>query len=353
MYGGTPLKRKLSIGIILVVLSTSILIVNAEPYEPKTIYVDDVPGEGPNNPPEDYTSIQDAIDACNNGDIVYVYSGFYQLENTANQIISITKPINLVGENKNTTIIDGTNQIDCLDIDGETDEEILISGFTFQNAEYGIRIKGEMTARIKENVFTNFARNAITIQQSYCDIFINSNQFFTNKFGIVVAYEEQNPYVEISKNKISNNEYGILVFSNTVVIKENIISNNEEAITINDVTDCIITNNHIINNKIGFFYVKSWCSLVNNNFINNDYDYYISAGIYLIELPLLVNKHIWSGNYWNEWHYNIPKPITGTFVIAIKAKINGSIKTVPIIILPLLIIDKNPANEPYDINVRL
>ena len=50
----------------------------------KTIYVDDVPGdEGLDNPPEDYTSIQDAIDDscwCGTGswDKILVHSGIYE-----------------------------------------------------------------------------------------------------------------------------------------------------------------------------------------------------------------------------------------------------------------------------------
>ena len=36
----------------------------------KTIYVDDIPGSGPGNPPENYTSIQAAIGASGPGDTV-------------------------------------------------------------------------------------------------------------------------------------------------------------------------------------------------------------------------------------------------------------------------------------------
>ena len=59
-----------------------------------TLYVG---GTGPNN----YTSIQDAIDNANEGDTVYVYdesSPYY--EN-----VVIEKTINLIGEDRDTTII--------------------------------------------------------------------------------------------------------------------------------------------------------------------------------------------------------------------------------------------------------
>jgi hypothetical protein len=58
-----------------------------------------VGGSGPGN----YTSIQNAINQANNGDNIYVYddsSPYY--EN-----LYIDKSISLIGENKDSTIIDG------------------------------------------------------------------------------------------------------------------------------------------------------------------------------------------------------------------------------------------------------
>ena len=37
-------------------------------------YVDDVTGSGPDNPAEDFTTIQDAVTAASYGDTIYVYS---------------------------------------------------------------------------------------------------------------------------------------------------------------------------------------------------------------------------------------------------------------------------------------
>ncbi|MFA5772560.1 MAG: right-handed parallel beta-helix repeat-containing protein, partial [Thermoplasmata archaeon] len=55
---------------------------------------------------KDYTTIQDAINASNNGDMVYVYNGTYY-EN-----LTINKTINLVGESNQSTIIKGTGASD-------------------------------------------------------------------------------------------------------------------------------------------------------------------------------------------------------------------------------------------------
>ena len=61
-----------------------------------------VGGSGPGN----YTRIQDAIDNASDGDTVFVYQGIYLECN-----ISVDKGIILLGENKNTTHIDGQGSL--------------------------------------------------------------------------------------------------------------------------------------------------------------------------------------------------------------------------------------------------
>lgn len=64
---------------------------------PVTWYVDD-------DGTADYTSIQNAIDNASDGDTVFVYSGVYT------ELINVHKSLVLVGEDKNTTIINGAWQ---------------------------------------------------------------------------------------------------------------------------------------------------------------------------------------------------------------------------------------------------
>ena len=80
-----------------------------------------VGGSGPNN----YTSINIAIDAANNGNTIFVYNGTY-CEN-----IIIDKSINLIGEEKNTTVIDGKRIGNTIHI---KTEDVVVSGFTITNS---------------------------------------------------------------------------------------------------------------------------------------------------------------------------------------------------------------------------
>ena len=84
-----------------------------------------VGGSGAGN----YTRIQDAIDNASDNDTVFVYSGTYS------EGIIINKTINLLGEYKESTIIDSTNISDISILISENAEGVCVSGFTIKNDE--------------------------------------------------------------------------------------------------------------------------------------------------------------------------------------------------------------------------
>ena len=92
--------------ICLVLILTIIPLTNAYQSNPKIIYVDDDGGA-------DYTKIQDAIDSAEDEDTIFVYNGKYK-EN-----IIIEKEINLIGENKEETIINGMGVGNVVYIDSD------------------------------------------------------------------------------------------------------------------------------------------------------------------------------------------------------------------------------------------
>ena len=155
-----------------------------------TLYVG---GNGSGN----YSSIQAAIDNASNGDTVFVYNGTYY-EN-----IVINSSINLVGEDKNTTIIDGSRIGDVVNIISDL---VDICGFTIQHSEQGTSYDAGI----------NLASN----------------------------------YSTITNNILSNNNWGADVRnSNHNIISDNIIKfNSGGAINLVFSTDNIISNCNILNN---------------------------------------------------------------------------------------------------------
>jgi parallel beta-helix repeat protein len=115
----------------------------------KTLYVG---GIGPDN----YTKIQDAINDSVDGDTVFVFddsSPYY--EN-----VVVNKSINLIGEDRNTTIIDGNYKGSVITINSDN---VVVRGFTLKNikdfylseGKYGcIKIKGAKNVFVTDNIIT-------------------------------------------------------------------------------------------------------------------------------------------------------------------------------------------------------
>ena len=153
-----------------------------------------VGGSGPNN----YSKIQYAIDNASDGDTIFVYSGIYY------ERIRINKSIDLVGENKNNTLIDAEGKDDVIYI---VSSNVSIKNFHLNNSgiydiDSGIRIYGEI--------------NNITIQNN-----IIKNNYFGICIGDRYIYKKI-LNVAILNNFIQNKRYGVALYS----CYENTISNN-------------------------------------------------------------------------------------------------------------------------------
>jgi len=112
----------------------------------KTLYVGGT-GEG------NYTMIQSAVDDASDGDTVFVYDE----GSPYNENVEVDKSINLIGENRETTII--TTSYSYLVI--VSADWVNISGFTIlSNKVYGFRVGIDLRANytiIKGNTILNFS----------------------------------------------------------------------------------------------------------------------------------------------------------------------------------------------------
>lgn len=136
----------------------------------KTLYVG---GSGPGN----YSKIQDAIDNASEWDTVFVYSGTY-LES-----IVIDKSMQVIGENRHTTIIDGRGHEIVVEIYAH---DVLFEEFTVQyptlDLKIGILINGNF-ARIYNNTIQRSVKG-IQIQGDCCRII--SNNITKNVIGLII-----------------------------------------------------------------------------------------------------------------------------------------------------------------------
>ena len=335
-----------------------------------TLYVG---GNGTGN----YSKIQDAIDNASDGDTIFVYNGTYELD----EKININKSINLIGENKHNTIINGSG-IRVIEI---IVSEVHVSSFTIQNG-YGILISSD-NSTISGNIFKSdeymglggilfFNPNYNTISHNTflnCGLMHSTSSLFHNSVynntvngkplvyledeseilvddaGQVILVDCENINIEnleltntitgiqlfystnclISGNKISNNYiWGIsLIKSSNITISGNVILNEYAVMFFDSGYNTISGNNFEAQGSNLIFANSSGNCISDNNF---RYSHYLYKGIFSIDSD---NK--WNGNYWNRPRI-LPVLIWGVY--------NSQ--------LPLrycLDFDWHPAREPYDI----
>jgi len=205
--------------------------------------------------PDNYPTIQEAINAANPGDTIYVKSGIYY-EN----IIVNKDNLRLIGENKETTIIDGGGQGTVVKlakvVNGMTDVEgVIIEGFTIRNSgqqlfedRYGVEILGFYNT-VRNNIITNNDDAGVYVHADKNTI--TKNIIANNDLGVFIdAWADDN---EITRNNITNNVYGIQVMTARVTISDNYVINNEEyGILLDNAYDCVLKNNHIEGSKFNF-----------------------------------------------------------------------------------------------------
>ncbi len=144
------LNKTLVIGMIVLFVGMSFTpstgtIVEKKSIKPilgvKTLYVGGT-GEG------NYSSIQDAMIYALNGDTVFVYndsSPYYEH-------VMVGQSINLIGEDRDTTVIDGNNSGDVVYIGAD---RVNISGFTIRNGNNGVYIRSNNNSIINNYISDN------------------------------------------------------------------------------------------------------------------------------------------------------------------------------------------------------
>lgn len=190
--------------------------------------------------PENYTSIQCAIDDAENGFMIFVYNGVY------NESIIINKSLNIIGENKIYTIIDGLYNNYVVNF---LADNICIKNFTIRNSggyyeDSGIKINSNNNTiasciiyRAKSGIFINQSNN---IELSNCT-------FHTNGEGL---YIKSSIDIRVFDSVFNHNAFGLNIYNSTNVQLYNCYIN--------------ISSIGILTKKSSFIRVNN-CAIFNNN----------------------------------------------------------------------------------------
>jgi parallel beta-helix repeat protein len=228
---------------------------NSSTSKDNTLYV----GGGQGN----YSTIQSAIDNASDGDTVYVYddsSPYYEL-------LVITKSINLIGENRNSTIIDGDFKGIPLKINAK---DCLVSGFTIKNCKKEQILLVEYAVILINNCENIVVYDNIIIIDDYFQssavvegIYLNDSHFCSIQNNIIfdiiirghtrgISLDGGSSYNVISGNNIS-------VFCNGIDFAYKSHNNN-------------ISNNYIYNNLHGIdIWDSDYNEILKNKLEKNEY----------------------------------------------------------------------------------
>jgi parallel beta-helix repeat protein len=249
---------------------------------PVTLYV----GEG-----EQYTTISAAIENASAGYRIFVYNGTYY-EN-----LIIDKKLDLFGEDRSITIINGNGNNDVIAINARN---VNISHFTIKNGgntvdDCIIKVNFENSI-ITDNIVSN-GYHGIILNNSDGHLIFDNIIRYNSGDGIRLSQSDSN--VNISYNTITSNNNGIYLFSsdgNKIYNNDN-KNNNANGVFLNKTCD----NNYIVNNNASDndhsgIYLNDYSnySTISNNKVYSNSD----SGIKLENCSLnsINNGNIVSGN---------------------------------------------------------
>lgn len=255
------MNKNIAILILFILIINLIALTGVNCEAGKILYVG---GTGTGN----YSCIQNAIYNASNGDTILVFLGFY------NESIIVNKTIDLIGKNKNNTIIDTNNSFYCAILIQA--QNISISGFTIQNNTVGIYVVGYETLSENNTITNNIFRTndcGIYLSNLTCCTLIHRNIISNNHGEGIRLYGSNNNIIE--GNAINKNGgFGIAIWdsSNNNLLKNNIIAENLKGITLRRwCNNNIILENEILKNqKAGISLTYSFYNNLSKNYIMNN-----------------------------------------------------------------------------------
>ena len=263
---GVKLKKAISIlFLISCLLSTPSLItckicVKASPVtltaDPITIIV-----------PDNYTTIQGAINNASSGDTIFVRIGTYY------EHVVINKTITLVGEDSSLTVIDSYKTDNVIYITNANN--VTVKNFTVRNSGM-------------------YPYSGILIEQSTSVVIVN-NKIMYNYEGINLVFSGSNV---VSGNTILNNYDGIYLYSSSdnVFSGNTLLGNHFAGISLRYSGSNVFSGNTILNNYDGIYLYSSSDNVFSGNTVSSsNYD-----GIYLYSS----SDNVFSGNTVSSSNYH-------------------------------------------------
>ncbi|UCG71013.1 MAG: right-handed parallel beta-helix repeat-containing protein, partial [Thermoplasmata archaeon] len=234
-----------------------------------TLYVNKTGSDGA------YTSIQDAINASNDGDSVFVYNGAYYED------VIVNKTINLTGEDKHTTKINGSGLGDVIDI---IMDWVNITGFNITGSgsdpgDAGIQLDNVQYCRIDNNNLSNNCYGIYIMNRSSNNTIIDCRISNSSSFGAGIYISNSDDIFVTNCSFYNTSMRGIeLLYSSKARISNSTIINGYYGISAYDSPNNTILNCSFKDGTIGIrLSLSPNCTLKNNSISNNMYNLEIAG----------------------------------------------------------------------------
>lgn len=224
--------------------------------------------------PDDYTTIQQAADAAQNGDRIYIRKGVYA-EN-----LEVNKSVSLIGESVDETKIVGNWSENYLRPITINHDNVTVTGFSLVDSWAGISISKVSGCIITGNKMLN-NKYGITIVSASGNT-ITANVIESTKIGAYAIELTRASNNIIKGNLISGTAEGIAL-TDTLLSQNDVITSQNNSITDNIIVNCsdkavwfkftkenLMTGNNIANSTIGLALMWTDNNIVyHNNFADN------------------------------------------------------------------------------------
>ncbi len=273
----------------------------------------------------DYQTIQEAIDAANPGDTIYVYEGTYP------EHVIVNKTVKLKGEAKEKVIVTGSGSGTVFLV---TADRVLIEEFTITEGDYAIFSDNTDKLEVTESIITIYTygiyqnrttdswityndisygeygivtyeahndgirHNTISYNTVYGAKDYNSqlkncfnwNKFFKNKVAYYYDPDQDLSTLEFDGNIIEDNEIGIKVAgASTVKLTNNTIRNNGYGIYLTDASP-LVFNNSLERNRIGVYCTESSSLILQNTILGGEF------GVYCEDASPVIQNNVIDGS---------------------------------------------------------
>jgi parallel beta-helix repeat protein len=278
---------------------TTSLAILAYKYEPKIV---NRPVQYPPslNIPPDYQKIQQAINHANSGDTIFIRNGTY-FEN-----VVVNKTVSLIGESKNSTIIDGNTTGTVIVV---SSDDSRVSNLTIRNsgesgsygmsgARYGIFLTKVSKCNLTDNIITNNSLGIFFESSSYNTL--RNNNITMNQYNFGVLGSELSHYIQDVDNsnlvdgkpvyywvnhngeEIPSGAGFVAIVNSTNIIAKNLdLENNYEGVLFAYAWNSTVTNNTAVSNLHGIVTFSSSNVTISDNNVTGEPYYGLGIGLIL------------------------------------------------------------------------